>query len=125
MSQLNNTVSLAHGAPIKLTNKGSITGPGTLLFTIPVRPRGGEFSAVFQAIGTVTGLASSLRADASSGGAFSNPAQYAGLSSLLTAAAPTLIVPASGSNALVAGLTYAVNVTALTGGPCDIWVTIN
>lgn len=125
MSQLNNTVSLSHGGPTKLTNRGSITGPGTLLFTIPPRPRGGEFSAYFQAVGTLTGLASSLQADSSSGGAFSNPAQYAGLSSLLTAAAPTLIVPASGSNALVACLTYAVNVTALTGGPCVVWVTIN
>ena len=38
---------------------------------------------------------------------------------------PDVVVPASGSNALVSGFTYAVNVSALTGGPCDIWVTIN
>ena len=125
MAQLNSTVSLAPGEPTKLTNRGSITGAGTLLFTIPPRPGGGEFSAYFQAIGTLTGLASSLQADSSSGGAFSNPAQYGGLSSLLKAAAPTAIVPVSGSNPLVAGLTFAVNVSALTGGPCDIWVTIN
>lgn len=125
MSQLNNTVSLARGTPIKLTNRGSITGTGTLLFTVPPRPDGGEFSAYFQAVGTLTGLTSSLQADSSSGASFTNPNQYAGLSSLLTSSAPTLLVPASGSNTLVAGLTYAINVTALSGGPADFWVTIN
>jgi len=124
MALANNPVSLAPGAPVKLTNKGSITGPCTLQFTIPRRPDGGEFSGFFMAVGTLTGLAAALQIDISSGALASNPVSF--ISSFLSAATPQIIVPASSTaNPLVAGATYIINVTALTTGPCDVYAVIN
>jgi len=122
MSQLNKTVSLAIGETTKLTNSGQATSTGTLLFTVPPRPGGGEHSAIFQAVGTLTGLTSTLQADASGAGG-TNLVTY--IASLLAAATSIIAVPASGSTPLVAGVTYAINITALTGGPADFYVTLN
>jgi len=76
MAQFNNTVSLAHGVPTKLTNAGQITGPGTLLFTLPGNPGSAPVNALFQAIGVLTGLTSTLQADLSGSTSGTNLATY-------------------------------------------------
>ena len=124
MALANNPVSLAPGCPVKLTNKGSITGPCTLQFTVPTRPGGGDFSGFFMALGTLTGLAAALQVDISSGALASNPVSF--ISSFLSAATPQLVGPGSSTlNPLIVGATYIINVTALTSGPCDVYAVIN
>src|SRR6516165_9286120 len=121
MAQLNQTVSLAKGTPIKLTNNGQVAaaGTGTLAFTVPPRPGGGEFSLILQiVVGGITGLTSQLQADFSSGGLGTNLANYSGAGP--TAAGITVIGTAS-TAPIVGGGLYALNITAHTAGPFDVW----
>ena len=123
MAQLNNTQSVAVGVPTKLTNKGTLNAQtGTLLFTIPAHPEGKDFSAILQAIGSsLTGLSADLQVAAD--GLAADLANYK--TTVLTAAAPVAAVSGEGANPLVAGALFAVNITALTGTACDIWIVIN
>lgn len=122
MAQLNSIVSLAPGTPIKLTNRGSITGPGTLLFTVPARPSGGEFSLMLQLVGTFSGATSSLQVDITTGGTGSNLVNY-----ITTGPSSTtpFVVGISSSTPILSGALYALDFTALTSGSLDVWAVIN
>lgn len=123
MSQLNSTISLAPGCPIKLTNKSQVSGTGSLWFTVPPRPGGGEFTLALQIVGTFSGLTSAIQADASSGNAGTNLANYV---STGPSAAGWFIVPAaSTTNPIVGGVLYALNISALSSGGFDVWAVIN
>jgi len=122
VAQLNKTISLARGSVTKLTNNGQAIGAGTLLFTLPGNPGGPPVNAIFQAVGTLTGLTSTLQADLSGSPTGANLATY--VSSLLTAAGPLAAVSSAGATPIVPGVLYAVNITALTGGPADVYVAI-
>jgi hypothetical protein len=125
MAQLNTTVSLGPGARVKLTNVAQVgaTGTGTLAFTVPPRPGRGEFSLILQIVGAgITGLTSQLQADFSSGGLGTNLANYGGTG---PTAAGVTVFPASGTAPIVAGGFYALNITAHTAGPFDVWAILN
>jgi hypothetical protein len=79
----------------------------------------GVMNAIFQAVGTLTGLTSALQVSLDGGTTFAN---Y--VTSLVTAAASVIAVGNASANPLTPGAIYRVNVTALTGGPADIWVTV-
>jgi len=121
MAQLNRTVSLARGSVTKLSNLAQVAGAGTLLFTLPGNPGGAPVNALFQAVGTLTSLASALQADLSGSPTGANLATY--ISSLLTAAAPTVAVSSAGTTPIVPGVVYAINITA-GSGPFDVYVAI-
>ena len=120
----NQTPSLAVGTPYKLNDLGVLNNQtGQLYFHVDPHPNNkGDFSAIFQAIGSsLTGLSVDLQVALDN-----NPASLANYkATLLTAAAPVAAVGSASANPLVAGPLYALNITALTGTSCDIWVTIN
>lgn len=70
-------------------------------------PAGNDFSASFQATGTLTGLSSDLQISEDGGATFVNAA---GGAAFLTAAAPTKVLTPA-----VAGALYRFNHTASTG----------
>jgi hypothetical protein len=114
MSALGRDKSLAVGRPIKL-NDSPITGTGTLDFVILQSARAGNFSAAFQAVGTVTTLTASLQVASDQSTFVDQIASGSFISN-------TVQVKITGP--LVAGVRYRVNITAATG-TFDIWAVPN
>jgi hypothetical protein len=123
MAQLNKgIVSIPVGGGVyRLTNNGPITAPGQLVFSIPQRGVGRDFSAIFQAIGTVSSLTCSLQADLS--GLGTNFVDYVVSSAMPSGTAPK-VVAASGSTPLIAGVLYQVNISVASGS-FDLWIDTN
>lgn len=119
MAALGQKPSLAKGQPYKLGS--AVAGANTIDFTIPPCTEGREFSAVFQAVGTLTSLASALQISLDGGTTF---VDYLAAANFLAAATSMVAVPASGSKPMMAGAIWRINITAATG-PVDIWVVIN
>lgn len=107
--------SVARGARLKLTD-AQITGAGTIDFDMP-GSSGADFSALFQAVGTLTGLSADLQFSLDGGTTFNT---FPNGAAFLVAATPFKEIAA-----MIAGALYRINVTALTGGPADIWVDRN
>jgi len=114
------------GVATKL-NSTSLTGAATLDFTMPQVTGYGPMNVLFQAVGTLTGLTSKLQVSLDGGTTFTDyiatflaaaTAVFAISQSLGTSASNALATP------LVPGAIYRINITALTGGPADIWVTV-
>lgn len=124
MAALSSIVALKVGVT-KLNTAQINNTTGTLDFTVPQLPWG-PTNALFQAVGSLTGLASALLVSLDGGTTFSS---YIG--TFLAAATPVFAVSAalgnSGSNAnanpLVPGAIFRINITALTG-TADIYVAI-
>ena len=90
------------------------------LYVVPARP-GGQYSAIFQAVGTLTGLTTALQVDlVSSTGA--NLTNYPG-SFKFAAANPVAVISSASASPLIGGALYAISVRALTG-TADIYVVI-
>lgn len=106
-------LALVTAQPFKLNGASPLTTTGDLLFTCPQNPPGGDFSAIFQVVGTLTTLACSLQVSLD-GGTTYNDLIVAG--SFLTPAAPVIL-----KTPLVAGALYRIHITTLTGSQ-DFWV---
>jgi len=115
MAALGVKKSLAIATPQKL-NDASVAGAGTLDFVLPQHTNvGGDFSALFQVVGTLTTLTVALQVSLD-GSTFNDVVPAA--SFLTTSAAVKIVTP------VVAGGIYRLNITASSGGQ-DFWVTIN
>ena len=115
MAALATKKSVARGTRQKLTDSPITTagGTGTIDFDVP-GSSGADFSALFQAVGTVTSLAADLQFSEDGGTTFSTL-----VSGFLVAATPFKL-----QTPLVAGVLYRLNVTAAPTS-ADIWVTRN
>jgi hypothetical protein len=105
---LNTSVSV--GVPTKLNGNTPISAPANLQFS--VRGQGKDFSAAFQAVGTVTALTASLQIslDGVTWSDYTSSANF-----ISNATTSKTITP------LIAGVMYRVSATAVTGSQ-DIWV---
>lgn len=115
MAALGNNPSVDRGNPTKLAS--AVAGANTIDFYIT-----GDLavSAIFQAIGTLTTLASALQFSSDNGTTF---VDYIAAANFLAAATPIVGVSSAAGKPLVPGR-YRINVTAATG-PVDIWVTLS
>ena len=119
MAALGKKPSLARGVPFLLA--AAVAGANTIDFAIAPYPGGRDFTVVFQAVGTLTTLASALQISLDNGTTF---VDYVAAAGFLAAATSMVAIPASGTKPMVSGVIFRINVTAATG-PCDIWVVIN
>lgn len=120
MAAFADTMSIDPVRPTKIIT--AMTAPGTQDFIIPEHPNGGEFTAIFQAVGTVTALTAALQIDLSGG---TNFVDYIAAASFISNTTPMKAFPASSTTVpLVAGARYRFNATAVTGS-IDIWVCVN
>lgn len=102
------------GSPTKL-NSSPLAAPGSVQFVCQPKPGGGDFSGIFQVVGTVTALTSALQV-ALDGSTFADLVVAA---SFLSAAATVKT-----QTPLVAGAIYKINATAVTGSQ-DFYLTTN
>ena len=112
MAALATTKSLARGTRVKLTD-ASITTTGTIDFDVPY-DGGGDFSALFQVVGTLASFSADLQVSLDGGTTFNNLA-----SAFLVAATPFKV-----QTPLITGARYRLNFTA---GPtsADVYVVRN
>lgn len=111
MAALGTNKSIARNKPVKL-NDALVTGNGTLDFDAPTNT--GDFSALFQVVGTVTGLVCDLQFSIDNGVTFST----------LTANFLVAATPFKLQTPLVAGARYRLNITTPPTS-ADFWVTRN
>ena len=118
MAALGNNPSLDRGSAVKLAT--GVAGANTIDFTIC-----GEqaVNAIFQAIGTLTSLASALQFNSVGDNTLANFTDFIPAASFLAATKPIVGVSLAQNTPLVPGR-YRINITAATG-PVDIWVTIS
>jgi hypothetical protein len=113
MAALGVNKSIARNKPIKL-NDAVVTGPGTLDFDCPTNT--GDFSGLFQVVGTVTTLTADLQISLDNAVTFNNL-----VTNFLIAGAGT---QAKLQTPLVGGARYRINITAASGSQ-DFWATRN
>jgi hypothetical protein len=111
MAALGVNKSIARNRPIKL-NDALVTGTGTLDFDCPSNT--GDFSALFQAVGTLTTLVCDLQFSLDNGVTFNVL-----VANLLVAATPFKL-----QTPIVGGARYRLNITTASGSQ-DFWVTRN
>lgn len=114
MAALGQKVSVSVGQPFKLNGATVVSGTGTLDFGVVGPSNKGDFSAVFQVIGTITTLTVDLQISLDGGVTFNNLS-----AALLTSGAPVKVL-----TPIIAGATYRLNITAASGSQ-DFWVCIN
>ena len=119
MAALQDKISVPRCYAFKLNAK-PITAPGTLDFTLSRLPGVGEFSALFEADGTVTALTCALQI-ALDGQSF---ADYVAAESFISAAAKQKVIGPASTTPLIAGATYRINISAATGS-INIWLALN
>ena len=101
--------------PIKIASAVVATGAQNA-FTFSGSPADGDFSVVFQFIGSGTGLTVNLEASLDGGTTFTT---FAVLLTTLAAPQIKVITP------LVSGAIYRLNFTAVAGGSTDTWISTN
>src|SRR5579859_1352409 len=115
-------VSLTPGQPQKIASQ--ISGAGTIQFTIPATPGNTDRTAIFQAVGTLTSLASALQISLDGGTTFvSYIASFLAAATSLYVVSPYAPSTANGPTPITGGALFQINVTAATG-PVDIWALI-
>jgi len=115
VAQLNVRKSLALGQVTKL-NDSAVTGTGTLHFSVPVHTNSeGDFSAIFQAVGTLGSLSADLECSLDGGNTFNKLVTGA-----VVAATPLKVQTPIFSG----GIIWQLNITA---GPrsADFYVAVN
>lgn len=113
------------GRSVKLNGAQLNNQTGTLDFIIQCTPPSGPVDAMFQAVGTLTGLASKLQVSLDGGTTFND---Y--IASFLAAAVPVYVTSGAIGNTssgtavtpLIPGAIYRINISALTG-TADIYAT--
>lgn len=115
MAALGILKELGAGQRVKL-NDALVSGAGTIDFDVPVHGNGPDFSAVFQAVGTVTTLTASLQISLDGGTTFTD---YIIAANFISNTVPLVKV-----TPLIAGARHRINITAATGSQ-DIWVGSN
>jgi|SRR5215471_5029995 len=108
-------ISVPFGAPQKL-NAAALTTTADLVFVCQAKAAGGDFSAVFQAVGTLTTLVASLQVSLDGGTTWTD---YIASANFIAAASPSKTI-----TPLVAGALYRIHATTLTGSQ-DMWVCTN
>lgn len=101
-----NTIAIPTGVPAVIDPAVTAPAAGNQ-FCFQADPSGTDFSVLFQATGTLTGLSSDLQVSLDGGATFQNAA---GGTAFLTAAAPNKTLTPG-----VAGAVYRFNHTASTG----------
>jgi len=107
--------SVPFGSPFKL-NTAALTATGDIVFVFQPKPAGGDFSAVFQVVGTVSSLVSALQVSLDGGTTWTDV--VAAASFLATALVIYTLTPG------IAGALYRIHSTTLTGSQ-DFWVCSN
>jgi len=110
------TQSITLATPVKLNGTAVLTTTADLVFSCQAKAGGGDFSAVFQAVGTVTTLTASLQVSLDGGTTWTDYIASANFISNTTVT--KTITP------LIAGALYRVHATVLTGSQ-DIWICTN
>lgn len=112
MAQLNVRKPLALGQVTKLNDSGPVTGTGTLQFSIPPHTSAeSDFSALFQAVGTLGSLSADLEFSMDGGTTFNK---------LVTAATPFKLQ----TPILSGGIIWQLNITAAPTS-ADFYIAIN
>lgn len=110
-------IALVTGQPAKL-NPVALTAAADLVFTIQPDPSGNDFSGIFQVVGTITTLTSSLQISLDGGTTF---VDLIASSAFLSSTGPVTIKL---QTPLIAGALYRIHATVLTGSQ-DFWVCTN
>jgi hypothetical protein len=98
--------TIPFGAP-ELLNDAALSAASDLIFAFQPKPAGGDFSAIFQVVGTVSSLVSNLRVSLDGGTTWTEV--VAAASFLATGTVIYTLTPA------IAGALYEIHATTLTG----------
>lgn len=117
--------TLEIGKSVKLNGAQLSNQTGTLDFIAPCTPPSGPINAMFQAVGSLTGLASKLQVSLDGGTTFND---Y--IASFLAAALAVYVTSGALGNTssgtavtpMIPGAIYRINISALTG-TADIYAT--